>query len=256
MGVESHELAVPAEVKREAHELTRLANDLFRGIGELTISTQDEFEMAGDWSKKLARLRRDTEAAKKARRDPYTSLLNAISGEYEAPLRVLKTAEESLDGGLKKWIMAERKRQEELNRKREEERRQEVLRAAKLAEEARLAEAEAVATHQAAVAADDRDLHETTYELVEAADQKAAESAEHFERAAELAIPVQSYQPVKGIHTREVWFARVVDELLVPREHMIPDNAKLDRLAKAIKGPSNIPGVEFYAETTVIKTSR
>lgn len=249
-------LPVPADVSAEARELTQVANELFRGVGELTISTQDEFEMAGEFVKKIARTRRDVEAAKKARRDPYTSLLNAISGEYERPLEILRTAEANLDGGLKRWIAAERKRQDELNRQREEARRLEIQRALKAEEDARRAAMEAHSTHQAAVVEADPDLHETAADLAAVAEAKSAEAAQHAETAVELAAPVQSYQPVKGIHTREVWRARVTDVALVPREHMIPDEAKLDRLAKAIKAPSHIPGVEFYAETTVIKTTR
>lgn len=212
--------------------------------------------MAGDFAKKIAKARRDVEAAKKARRDPYNSLLNAISAEFETPLKVLKTAEENLDGGLKRWIAAERRRQDELNRQREEARRLEVQRALKAEEDARRAAAEAHTTHQAAVVDADPTLHETAAELRDVAQAKTAEAAEHAEAAVELAKPVQSYQAVKGLHTREVWRARVTDAALVPREHMIPDEAKLDRLAKAIKGPSHIPGVEFYAETSIIKTSR
>lgn len=256
MGVASTQLTVAPEITQEARELTRLANDLFRGIGELTIQTQDEFEIAGDWSKKIARLRKDTEAAKKARRDPLNSLLNAISAEYEAPLAVLKTAETSLDTGLKKYIAAERARQEELNRQRERERQAAVLAAAKAAEEARQAEIDARRAADLAVAAPTPEAQYAASDAAVAADDARAAAVEAYAPVEELAVPVESYVPVKGIHTRETWFARVVNEALVPREHMIPDNAKLDRLAKAIKGPSNIPGVEFYAETSLVKKTR
>lgn len=251
------EITVAPEIRMEAAELTRVANELFRNIGELTIETQDEFEMAGEVAKKIARARKDVEAAKKARRDPLNSMLNAISAEYQRPLEILNTAEANLDGGLKRYIVAERKRQEELNRQREEARRLEVQRALKEEEESRRLAAEAHDTHQAAVASNDPDLHETVADLREASQAKAASAADHAEVAVELATPVQVYQPVKGIHTRDDWRARVTDHLLVPREYLIPDEKKLDRLAKAIKGPSNIPGVEFYAETSVVKkTSR
>lgn len=256
MGVESTQLQVAPEVRQEAAELTRLANDLFRGIGELTIQTQDEFEIAGEWAKKIGRLRKDTEAAKKARRDPLNSLLNAISAEYEGPLAVLKQAEASLDGGLQKYILAERRRQEELNRQREKERQAAILEAAKKAEDARRAEIEAIRTQEAAVVHADPELADTVADLQQAAAESHEAAVVAYEQADALAAPVQSYVPVKGIHTRETWFARVVDENALPREYMTPDFGKLDRIAKAVKAPSNIPGVEFYAETSLVKKTR
>lgn len=256
MGVESTQLQVAPEVRQEAAELTRLANDLFRGIGELTIQTQDEFEIAGEWAKKIGRLRKDTEAAKKARRDPLNSLLNAISAEYEGPLAVLKQAEASLDGGIQKYILAERRRQEELNRQREKERQAAILEAAKLAEEARRAELEAQRAADAAVVAATPEAAYAASDAAVAADDARAAAVEAYAPVEELAVRVQSYVPVKGIHTRETWFARVVDENALPREYMTPDFGKLDRIAKAVKAPSNIPGVEFYAETSIVKKTR
>lgn len=256
MGVESTQVIVSPEVRQEAAELTRLANDLFRGIGELTIATQDEFEIAGEWSKKIARLRKDTEAAKKARRDPLNSLLNAITAEYAGPLAVLQMAETTLDGGLKAYIAAERRRQEELNRQREKERHEAILSAAKAAEDARRAQVEAIRTQDAAVAHADPELADTVADLQQAAEESTQAAVAAYDRADALATPVESYVPVKGIHTRETWFARVVNEAQLPREYMTPDFGKLDRIAKAVKAPSDIPGVEFYAETTVIKKTR
>ena len=47
---------------------------------------------------------------------------------------------------------------------------------------------------------------------------------------------------------------RIVDEGLIPREYMIPDTAKIQRVVKA--GIPNIPGIEIWEEATLQVRSR
>lgn len=47
----------------------------------------------------------------------------------------------------------------------------------------------------------------------------------------------------KGFYITEIWSANVVDVSKVPREYMIPDQARLDDMAKAHKENLSIPGV-------------
>jgi hypothetical protein len=64
-----------------------------------------------------------------------------------------------------------------------------------------------------------------------------------------VAPPVTKAPPkVSGVSTRLVWKARVTDLLLVPREYLVVDEAKLGAMARATKGTVSIPGVEFYSE--------
>jgi len=49
----------------------------------------------------------------------------------------------------------------------------------------------------------------------------------------------------EGESTSVIWYAEVVDEDLVPREHLIVDAQALNKLAVATKGKIKIPGVEF-----------
>jgi len=55
----------------------------------------------------------------------------------------------------------------------------------------------------------------------------------------------------KGQIVGESWKAIVVDIKKVPRKYLLPDQKKLDKMAKATKDKSDIPGVEFKCETTV-----
>lgn len=62
-----------------------------------------------------------------------------------------------------------------------------------------------------------------------------------------VVAPVETPK-VKGISTREVWKARVVDAARVPREYLVVNDKMLAQVAQATKGQLVIPGVEFYSE--------
>lgn len=51
-----------------------------------------------------------------------------------------------------------------------------------------------------------------------------------------------------GTAIRENWTFRIVNEMEIPREYLIPDLKKIGAVAKALKNMAKIPGVEVYAE--------
>ncbi len=70
------------------------------------------------------------------------------------------------------------------------------------------------------------------------------------------AIEIKKPEAPKGIAFKSQWKARVVDENAVPREYLIPDILKLNRIATVTGGGLDIPGVEFYEETIVASGSK
>lgn len=77
---------------------------------------------------------------------------------------------------------------------------------------------------------------------------KDAEAAAVIANAPIVAMPVSDVPKVSGISTRTVWSAEITDANLIPREYLIPDEVKLNQLARMTKGPSNIPGVKFVSK--------
>ena len=51
-----------------------------------------------------------------------------------------------------------------------------------------------------------------------------------------------------GLTIREDWKFSIVDAALIPREYLIPDEKKIGRIVRALKGDANIPGVRAYSE--------
>jgi hypothetical protein len=51
-----------------------------------------------------------------------------------------------------------------------------------------------------------------------------------------------------GLVIREDWKFSIVDASLIPREYLVPDEKKIGRIVRALKGDANIPGVRVYSE--------
>ncbi len=47
---------------------------------------------------------------------------------------------------------------------------------------------------------------------------------------------------------RKVWKFRIVDEGQIPRQYMTPDMVKIGGVVRAMKGVTNIPGIQVYEE--------
>jgi hypothetical protein len=50
---------------------------------------------------------------------------------------------------------------------------------------------------------------------------------------------------------RENWKFRVTNEKLIPREYLKADEIKIGGVVRALKGSTNIPGVEVYNESII-----
>lgn len=60
-----------------------------------------------------------------------------------------------------------------------------------------------------------------------------------------------TFESAVGISTRKVWKYRIVDEKLIPREFLMPNERAISAIVKGMKGKTNIPGIEVYEEIGV-----
>jgi hypothetical protein len=65
---------------------------------------------------------------------------------------------------------------------------------------------------------------------------------------------------VAGTAKRENWLFRVKNPDLIPREYLVPDDPfdpksypRIGRVVRAMKSATNIPGIEVYAESTLVQ---
>lgn len=97
-------------------------------------------------------------------------------------------------------------------------------------------------------------------------DAQLLESQGDTDRAAELRLnpPVLSstYVPpvvlqreapkVEGVHSRKNWTFRIISESDLPREFLMPNEAAIRQVVRALKDKTHIPGVQVYCEETVM----
>jgi hypothetical protein len=64
-------------------------------------------------------------------------------------------------------------------------------------------------------------------------------------------IPVAPAPEKNGMGMREVWSFEIVDEALLPREFLMPDESHIRKTVNANKGATNIPGVKVTSRKDV-----
>jgi hypothetical protein len=131
-----------------------------------------------------------------------------------------------------------------------------------VAEQTRLRE-EAERKIREAQEAEERRLQDLADAQLKAAQE--AEAAGEPEKAAEILaedddtqelpadmapVPLPPPPPVTtGLRTTITWKFRIINERLIPREYLIPDQQKIGAYGREHKKDAAIPGVEFYSET-------
>jgi len=193
----------------------------------LIITDSPTYVQAGDFLKGIKSLRKEIDAAF----DPIITKAHAAHKEAvsqkqraEAPLA---EAERILKGGLIAWdTEQERIRREEERRLQEEARKQEEQRRM---DEAAALEAQAVETGDSQMMAEAQELIAAPV-------------------VAPVVIVPKSTPVVSGISYREVWKFRVVNAGLVPDAYKVIDEVKIGGVVRAMKGNTQIPGIQVYAE--------
>ena len=59
-----------------------------------------------------------------------------------------------------------------------------------------------------------------------------------------------------GVAMVKVWRWKTVDPDKIPREYLVADNGKIGQVVRAMKGQTNIPGIEAYSEENVRVSAR
>lgn len=217
----------------EAKELSALekkAFDYADGIKNLpAIKTQEEYLQVGTlWKIGKELLKEIDEGYKDLVRaaDKLHKDMVAKRAKYynptDAGVRAAKKLMDNYEQEMERIRLAEQKRLEDIAKKEEEERR--LLEAIEAEEEAKANGATAQEAAQEAEAV----LQEPVY--------------------TQLIILPKETPKVKGLSFRTIWKFRIKDINKIPREYMIPNEVKIGGVVRALKGQSNIPGVEPYEE--------
>ena len=186
----------------------------------LTINNSADYLAAGEFVKSVDALAKEVEASFKPGIQKAHDLHKSLIAERDRHLKPLTEAKTTTKRLMVSYDQAqEQKRREEEARLREEARR--------IEEEAKLA---------AALEA-------------EAAGELAEADAIMQEEVYVPPVIVKKETPkVTGIRFQTTWRWRITDAGKIPREFMLPDSVKIGQVVRAMKGSTNIPGIEAYPE--------
>jgi hypothetical protein len=81
------------------------------------------------------------------------------------------------------------------------------------------------------------------------------EAHEKVNEILEAAPEVPDKLDTSGLAIQENWKFSIVDEALIPREWLVPDEKKIGRIVRACKEQTDIPGIRVYCEKGVATRS-
>jgi len=203
-------LVIPPPTQ-EANQAKAEAEVILSISQAFTVTTHEEFVGANAELQSIKKKSKEIEAKRQELKAPILEAGRKVDDLFKPALAVLAAAEDA----IKKQMIAWQREQERIRWDAEEKARIEMERA----ERARL-----------------KAIERGDVTKVAKLEEKVASIAATVSEAPQVA-------KVKGFSIVEIWSAQVVDVSKVPREYMIPDQARLDGLAKAHKENLSIPGV-------------
>jgi hypothetical protein len=210
----------------------------------LEIRNQETYVTAAEGLKSLAALRKEIDSTF----DPIIQKAYQTHKEALAQKKRFTEPLEKVETLIRRRIGTWQAEQERIRRQQEEEERRRRLAEAE-AEQRRIAEERALAEAAKAEADGDKETAELYLK---------PEVIETFKPPlmVEPVILPEAAPKVEGISGRQVWKFRIINQALIPREYLIPDEKKIGQIVRAMKGETRIPGVEAYCEETVaVRTS-
>jgi len=85
---------------------------------------------------------------------------------------------------------------------------------------------------------------------------KADEQYQKADLIALQPIVVTPLEKVDGISSKKVWKFKIVDEMLIPRNFLMPNEKKIGDFVRGSKGEVKVEGIVIYEEEVIsVKTS-
>lgn len=204
----------------ETQEVDTKAFSAIEQAERLVINTDEQYVIAGNMLKYLKDLTKEIKSTFRPHIEKAHATWKGLLQEEKKHLEPVGKAEKIIKQKMGQYV-----EEQERRRKEEERRRQEELQ--RQMEEQRLREAEALEAEG---------LKEEAEALLEE----------------DIPAPPVISQPatpkIPGLALREEWKFKIVDEKKIPREYLKPDEVKIRKVVKALKGETRIPGIQVYSE--------
>lgn len=200
------------------------------------LMTRTDAERAADDLAFVQSVRRAVENAKASTLESIRDRLDGLRRQYDQVLQTIAAAEGRVKDAIRAW------------RTREQADRTKAV--------------ERTITAEATVAAGEAydDALAAGLSKTQASDIAAATGHAVVAQGSETIVPAPLPRAVQGeagrASVRVDWVAEVVDERLIPREYLVVDEARIQRVVRALKGQVTIPGVRVDRRETIVGRSR
>ncbi|MFA4871289.1 MAG: hypothetical protein WC623_24030 [Pedobacter sp.] len=238
------ETALVKAVHSISEEETQAVGIMIQQAKSIVVSTQEQNLVAVAFHKAIGVEKKRIDTQRKSHTEPLDREKKQIMDSYRPFMETLEQAEKIVktaiigyakeqqrlarDAQAKLDRIAEKAAQDERDRKALQERQWREK------EEKLLAEGRVEEAAKAAAKADQR-----------------AEEAESVQVQNVLVAPPPK---AAGVCFKKTCKARIINEMLIPREHCSPDQRKLDKFAGDTNGTIVVPGVVFYFEDSMSRT--
>ena len=217
----TNELAV---VEKDTKALIAEANEIACEAEGFKILAPEHFTASGNLLKKIKGKMADFESLDKEARKPFEDKAKTIRTLFKMPIDILKAAEAKIKNAILDWndkLEADRQAKEAALRK---------------AQEAEAKKLEAKANR--------------------AKDPEKKAELQAQAEAVKLAEPIVATQTTKveGISTVTSWSFEIVDQNLIPKDYLMPDEVKIGKVVRATQGSLQIPGVRIYSYKSIKST--
>ncbi len=221
-------LRVPSQTERAVVNIAEAARSI-EVVDKASADKASELIVAG--KKLIKAIKEYFEPMKKAADESKRRILETERQE----LSKIEPIVSELSTKVSRWLADEERRRREAE---EAKRRAEMERLRLEAElEAKAREAERIKNESERRLVEDRII-----------DEVARKEAE-LQPVPDIPAPAKA----EGVSLRENWTFEIVDESLIPREYLIPDEVKIRKVVVALKDKTNIPGVKAINRPIIVK---
>lgn len=246
-----------------ANEYVEKSNQLAIQVNQLKVVDQSSYETAASLLSSIKSMAKSLDESRKKITGPIDIAKKAVMDLFRPPADALA----QFESDLKDRMITFQNEQEKIRREKEEKLRREAeaeesrQRKIKEQQEREWREKQEAARKEAqrleelakkAKSEKAREEAELAAIKLRAEEERAKQKAEERRiQAASVQVVAPIVAPtvtkIAGVSTRKDWKAKIVDPLLVPRDYLIVDESKLNKVAAATKGSLSIPGVHMYA---------
>jgi KTSC domain-containing protein len=224
------------DLSADATSLRRRAFEVSREARGMAIHSAIEFEEAAKRLKQLVLEKKQAQLRVNQIKTPAYQTYKATLQLEKDVIAPYTQAEQWLKGGMARYLAEE----ESVRRKREE---------------SLTAQAQSFAEEEARQQAVEFAEFDALALEAQGDSEHAAEARQRpISMASALVIPVvlqKEVPKVDGVSSRKNWTFRIRDEAQIPREFLMPNEAAIRQVVRALKDKANIPGIEVYCEDSV-----